>query len=234
MEWILGKYGIQFQYGMRWRKLCSYLGWHGIFRISRRSSRRIVLINLTAYFWVNPFDFWTGSSKIDLIIETSKGCVCLPGHIRHPDGRCIWYEAWCSTLFWENNGDCGENEFYTDCKHDNGHAFEIIQFACSADCSIDCIIAFTNACSIACIIASIIACMIAWSIALIIACSVLCLISTAKKVIVVMELIFALNQKISMVPNVNLVVNAVMGTTETLLMVSHNQWLIGHRNNRSF
>ena len=59
------------------------------------------------------------------IIETIKGCVCLPGHIRHPDGRCIWYEAWCSTLFWENNGNCGENEFYTECKHDNGLVFEI-------------------------------------------------------------------------------------------------------------
>ena len=38
-----------------------------------------------------------------------------------------------------------------------------------------------------------------------------------------MELIFALNQIVPMLQSVNLVVNAVMGTTETLSMVSHNQ-----------
>ena len=54
-----------------------------------------------------------------------KGCICLPGHIRHPDGRCIWYEEWCSVLFWENNGNCAENEFYTDCKYDVRLVFEI-------------------------------------------------------------------------------------------------------------
>ena len=43
-----------------------------------------------------------------------------------------------------------------------------------------------------------------------------CTISNAEKVIVVMELIFASNQKTSMLQNVNLDVNAVMGTTETL------------------
>ena len=69
----------------------------------------------------------TGPVINHTFVQTSKGCVCLPGHIRHPDGRCIWYEAWCSTLFWENNGNCGENEFYTDCKHDNGHAVEIFR-----------------------------------------------------------------------------------------------------------
>ena len=49
-----------------------------------------------------------------------------------------------------------------------------------------------------------------------------------------MELIFALNQIVPMLQSVNLVVNAVMGTTETLSMVSHNQWLIGHGNNWLF
>ena len=43
-----------------------------------------------------------------------------------------------------------------------------------------------------------------------------------KKVIVVMELIFVLNQIVPMLQSANLVVNAVMGTTETLSMVSHN------------
>lgn len=43
-------------------------------------------------------------------------------------------------------------------------------------------------------------------------------------VIVVMVLIFALNQTILMLPSVNLVVNAMMGTIETLSMVSVSQW----------
>jgi len=43
-------------------------------------------------------------------------------------------------------------------------------------------------------------------------------------VIVVMELIFASNQKPLMLPSVNLVVNAMMGTTETQSMVSVSRW----------
>ena len=63
MEWILGKYGIKFQYGMRRRKFYSYLGRYGIFWISWRSSWRIVLRNLAILFRFDPFDPWTGSLK---------------------------------------------------------------------------------------------------------------------------------------------------------------------------